>query len=250
MPFFDHIAELRRRLVYIVLFVFIGSLVLYLDIFYEPVFAFVMHPVTPVLAKLGVHKLIVLGPFEAFIVRFKVALIACVILGSPFITYQIGSFFLPALKPKERRGFVPFVLAIAFFFALGAAFCYSFVLGPGFYWLATQGGAMIQQQALADRWLTGVLLFMLAFGIGFETPVVVFVLVYTGIVPYAKMRKNWRVAYLVISVVAAFSTPDWSWFSMTSLAVSMIILYEGAMAFSWVLLRKKIKAERLAELGA
>ena len=83
-----------------------------------------------------------------------------------------------------------------------------------------------------------------------RTPVVVFILISTGLVPYKKMRQNWRVAYLVISTVAAFSTPDWSWFSMTALAVCMVVLYEGAMALSWVLLRKKIKAQQLAEIGA
>ena len=69
------------------------------------------------------------------------------------------------------------------FFLLGAAFCYQYVLGPGFTWLATQGGSQLQLLPLADRWITGVLLFMFAFGVGFQTPVVVFVLVYTEIVP-------------------------------------------------------------------
>jgi sec-independent protein translocase protein TatC len=249
MPFFDHVAELRQRLFYVILFIFAGSLVIY-GFAWEPVLRFVMAPVTPVLTQLGVKHLIYQGPFEAFVIRFKVSAIACLIVGSPFIAWQIGAFFLPALKPKERKWFIPIVLAVAFFFILGAAFCYMVVLTPGFTWLATQGGAELQLLPLADKWITGVLLFMVAFGVGFQTPVVVFGLVYTEIVPYAKMRKNWRVAYLVISIVAAIATPDWSWFSMTALGVCMIILYEGAMALSWLLLRKKIKAQALAEIEA
>lgn len=250
MPFFDHIAELRKRMVYIVLFVFLGSLVLYANIFYQPILQFVMHPIQPVLHDLGIKQLITLGPFEPFMVRFKVAIVATLIIGSPFITYQIMAFFLPALRPKERKWVVPIFIALVFFFLLGAAFCYSFILGPGFKWLATQGGPSIAMQPLADKWLTGIMLFMLAFGIGFETPVVVFGLVYTELVPYKTMRKNWRYAYLIISLVAAFATPDWSWLSMGSLAACMVVLYEGSMAFSWVLLRKKIKAQQLAEVEA
>jgi sec-independent protein translocase protein TatC len=250
MPFFEHIAELRQRLFYIIIFIFAGSLAIY-AFAWEPVLAFIMAPINPVLAQIHVARLITLGPFDPFVVRFKVSAIACIIAGSPFLAWQVGGFFLPALKPKERRWFVPLVLAIAFFFMLGAAFCYKVVLTPGFGWLASQGGSQLAIQPLADQWITGVLLFMVAFGVGFQTPVVVFALVYTEIVPYAKMRKNWRVAYLVISCVAALATPDWSWFSMTALGVSMIILYEGAMALSWVLLRKKIKAAReLEEVAA
>jgi sec-independent protein translocase protein TatC len=249
MPFFEHLAELRWRLAFILMFVFFFSLVLYF--FWEPIYYTLMLPITPVLKSLGIQKPIATGVFEIFIFRFKVALFAACFIGSPVITYHILKFFLPALRPQERRWFVPGVFAVVFFFLLGAGFCWRFILGPGFLWLLTQGGPVVTILPMADKLLTSVLLFMLAFGIGFETPVVVFLLIVTGLVPYAKLRKNWRVAYLTITIVSAVVTPDWSWISMGSLALAMIILYEGAMAASWVLLRKRIRAQALAaEAGA
>ena len=245
MPFFEHLAELRVRLAYIVIFLFVGSLALYFV--WEPIYHTIMIPVTPVLASMHVTRPIATGVFEIFIFRFKVAFFAAVILGSPFIVYHILAFFLPALKPKERKWFVPTLAGIVFFFLLGAGFCWKFILGPGFAWLLSQGGDVVQVLPMADKLLSSVLLFMLAFGVGFETPVVVFLLVSTGIVPYAKLRKNWRVAYLTISIVSATVTPDWSWISMGSLAIAMIILYEGAMAASYLLMRKRIKAQALEE---
>ncbi|HEY3317493.1 MAG TPA: twin-arginine translocase subunit TatC [Coriobacteriia bacterium] len=247
MPFFQHLAELRRRLAFVILFVFFFSLVLYFV--WKPIYDTLMIPITPVLQELHIDKPIATGVFEIFIFRFKVALFGAILLGSPLIAYQTMAFFLPALKEKERRWFVPGLLSTVFFFLLGAGFCWGFILRPGFLWLLTQGGDVVRIMPMADKLLSSVLLFMLAFGIGFETPVVVFLLIATGMVPYQKMRKNWRIAYLVISIVSAVVTPDWSWISMGSLAVAMIVLYEGAMAASWLVLRKRIKAEALAEAG-
>jgi sec-independent protein translocase protein TatC len=245
MPFFEHLAELRRRLAYVLLYVIIASLVLYF--FWEPIWNTLMLPVFPVMKQVGMPKPVANTVFGVFIFRFKVATFAAVLLGFPFIAYQILAFFLPALKPKERKWFVPSLLAVIFFFLLGAFFCWRLILGPGFEWLLTQGGDVLQLLITADSLLMSVLLFMLAFGIGFETPVVVFLLVATGLVPYKKLRQNWRYAYLVISIVSATVTPDWSPYSMGGLAIAMILLYEGAMAASWLLLRKRIKAQELAE---
>ncbi len=247
MPFFEHLAELRRRLALVILFVFFFSLVLYF--FWEPIYYTLMIPIAPVLKQLNIPKPIATGVFEIFIFRFKVALFGALLLGSPVIAYHTLAFFLPALRERERRWFVPVLFAVVFFFLLGAFFCWRLILTPGFLWLLTQGGDVVSILPMADKLLSSVLLFMLAFGIGFETPVVVFLLIASGMVSYQKMRKNWRIAYLVISIVSATVTPDWSWISMGSLALAMILLYEGAMATSWLLLRKRIKAQQLEEAG-
>jgi sec-independent protein translocase protein TatC len=244
MPFLEHLVELRKRLAYVILFLFFFSLALYFV--WEPIYNTLMLPLVPVMAQLHIAKPIATGVFEIFIFRFKVAIFGALLFGSPFVAYHVLAFFLPALRPKERKWFVPALISVIFFFLLGALFCWKFILGPGFLWLLTQGGDVVTVLPMADKLLSSVLLFMLAFGIGFETPVVVFLLISTGMVPYQKMRKNWRIAYLIISIVSAVVTPDWSWISMGSLAVAMIILYEAAMAASWIVLRKRIKAQQLA----
>lgn len=248
MPFFEHLAELRKRLAVVVIFLFVFSLALYFV--WEPIYNTLMIPVTPILHDMGINKVVALGVFEVFIFRFKVAFFAACIIGSPVIAYHVLAFFLPALRPQERKWFLPTLIAVVFFFLLGAFFCWKFILFPGFTWLLSQGGSVVQVMPQADKMLTSVLLFLLAFGVGFETPVVVFLLIATGLVSYEKMRKNWRIAYLTICIVSAAVTPDWSWVSMGSLAIAMIILYEGSMAASYVMLRRRIKARQLAEAGA
>jgi sec-independent protein translocase protein TatC len=243
MPFFDHIAELRKRLLRVVVVVFFGSMVLYY--WGLGIFDVLMKPV---MASLPGTKFIALGPFELFAVRYQVGLYAALVLFSPYIFWETGAFFLPALKQKERRWVVPIFLAVVIFFLLGIAFCYFYVLGPGFVWLHSQGGGIVEEQPRASEYLSGVMLFLLGFGAGFQTPVVVFGLVYLEIVPYKQLRENWRIVYVVLMVVASVATPDWSPVTMGLLFAALLVLYEGSMLLARVLLNKKIKAQQLAEL--
>ena len=90
---------------------------------------------------------------------------------------------------------------------------------------------------------------MLGFGIGFELPVIVFYLVIFNIVPYAKLRESWRVVYVVLMLVASAATPDWSPYTMGGLYVALVGLYEISMLLARVTLRKRIAAQKRAELG-
>jgi sec-independent protein translocase protein TatC len=243
MPFFDHIGELRKRLLRVIVVVFAGSMVLYY--WGLQIFDVLMKPV---MTSLPGIEFIALGPFELFAVRYQVGLYAACVFFSPYIFWESGAFFLPALKPKERKWFVPIFIAVVIFFLMGIAFCYFYVLGPGFAWLHSQGGNVIAQQPRASEYLTGVMLFLLGFGAGFQTPVVVFGLVYLEIVPYKKLRENWRVVYVTLMIIASVATPDWSPVTMGLLFGALMVLYEGSMALARVLLSKKIKAQQLAEL--
>ncbi len=243
MPFFEHIAELRKRLLRVVIIVFAASCVLYY--WGWDIYTVLMKPV---FASLPGVKPMAFGPFELFAVRYEVGLYASAVLFFPYITYEILAFFLPALREKERRWFVPIFFAIVFFFLMGALFCYFFVLGPGFSWLHSQGGGVVVETPRAGDYFTGVMLFLLGFGAGFQTPIVVFALVYLEIVPYKKLRENWRVVYVVLMVVASVATPDWSPVTMGLLFAALLVLYEGSMLVARILLNKKIAAQRLAEL--
>lgn len=242
MPFFDHIAELRRRLM--VLFVVIGLMSLGAYFLTDQIYTFLLAPVS-FLFESG--KAITLSPLEAMTIRFKLGLWAAVVAGFPIIIWQVFAFFLPALKPKERRWFVPtFVIAVVLFF-VGCAFCYKLILPPSMQWLVSQNGEIFQLLPKGAEVITVVTFFLIGFGLAFETPIVVFYLVYFGVVSYEKLRKNWRVVYVVISVIAAGVTPDWSPVSMGALAGAMIALYEISMFLVRVLLSRKIARQRLAE---
>lgn len=244
MPFFDHIAELRKRLIVIVATLGIGSTVLYK--WGWNIFDYVMAPITPLLHG---QKWVVLSPWGPFGQRFTVAFYASIVLGSPIILWQIMAFFLPALKPKERRYVVPTFIAMVVLFVGGVAFCYGVILDTAFGWIIGQAGAHLALMPDAKLYFQGVILLLLGFGIGFELPVVVFYLVIFNIVPYSRLRASWRYVYVVLMIVASVATPDWSPWTMGALYVALVVLYEISMLLARVTLNKRIAAQKAAELA-
>ncbi len=263
MPFLDHLAELRHRIIAIVITIGVGAMVMY--IFTPTIIGWLFAPISPYLKE---NSIFLLGPFEAFTFRFKIATYAAVVLTSPIWLYQVLAFFLPALKPEERKWFWPALISIITLFVAGNLFCHYFVLRPSFEWLLAQanGGvdlfkyyAMVTGQTAkenltvslsvlpqAQQFLGGMFLLMLAFGIMFELPVMLFFLLYIGVLKYASLRKNWRYSYVVLVAFATLTTPDWSPVTMGSLFIAVVLLYEGTLALARVTLNKKIRQQALA----
>jgi len=274
MPFLSHLAELRQRIMVIVLTIGIGSVVAYP--FTATIVDWLFGPIAPYLTN---NALYLFGPFEAFLFRFKVGFYAALILTSPVWLYQLLAFFLPAMKPNERKYFMPTFLAILVLFIAGTLFCHQFVLPISFQWLLSQanggidlsqsltalanwlhqwipfigGGALVahhfnvtlQTLGGADQFLGGVVIFMVAFGITFELPVLMFFLMGIGIVKYHKLRQNWRWVYLGLLTFASLATPDWSWVTIAVLFVVASVLYEITMVLARVVFAERIKQQRL-----
>jgi len=243
MPFFDHIAELRRRIVVIAVTLLVGSMVLYT--WGWEIYGFVMGPVLRILEV----QPQIFTPFGTFGLRFTVAFYAAIVVGSPIILWQIMAFFLPALRDKERRYVVPTFIAGVLLFAAGVAFCYFVILDTAFTWILAQGGTTVGVTPDAVKYFQGVVLMLIGFGVGFELPVIVFYLVIFNIVPYAKLRASWRVVYVVLMLVASAATPDWSPWTMGGLYAALVVLYEMSMLLARVTLRKRIAEQKRAELG-
>jgi sec-independent protein translocase protein TatC len=237
MPLMEHLGELRKRLAVVLAVVGVGAVGLY---FYtEPIYRFVVAPVWPILQG---AKPIATGWLQPMMVRFSLSIWSAVVLASPLIAWQTLAFFLPALRPKERKWVVPTFAAMVVLFLGGVAFCYTLILGPSFAWLAEQSGDFIRLTPTAEDMLTVVEFFLLGFGIAFQTPVVVFYLVFFGVIPYATLRENWRTVYVIIVVLSAMITPDFSPVAMGALSVAMIILYEISLALVRIVLARRIKA--------
>jgi len=242
MPFLSHLAELRQRLAILVGVLLVVALGLYF--FTDPIWKVLTGPVVFLLPG---GKGTTLSPLEAMTLKFKIAIWSSVLVCSPLVIWQTFAFFLPALKPKERRWFVPTFVAAVILFMGGVTFCYQVVLHTSVSWLAAQNGQIFTLLPRAQDVLTVVTFFLVGFGIAFETPIVVFYLVYFGVIQYEKLRKNWRVVYVAIAIIAAMITPDWSPISMGALAIAMVVLYELSMATVRVVLARKIAAQKLAE---
>lgn len=246
MSLMEHLGELRMRLVRIVVCLIVATLVFYLGT--DTVVQFLLAPVAQYmpLDESGQVQLNVFGAFDAFSVRITVALWTALVATAPITLWQILAFFLPALKPKERKWFVPTFIAALCLFIGGTVFCYCIILNPAFQWLTDQatGFAIIMPEAA--QWVDIIIKFELGFGIGFEMPLVVFYLVMFGIIPYKKLRASWRGMYVGLLIFSAMVTPDASPVTMGLMFAAMVVLYEISLLAARVGLAKRIKRQEEA----
>ena len=241
MPLMDHLGELRRRLMIIVVCLLVSACVLYM--ISPQIIEFLTLPIQEFIPD----KLVVLNAFGGFSLKFLVALFAAAVVCSPIIFWEILAFFLPALKQNERRMVLPtFFIAVALF-VLGMVFCYAFCLNAAFQFLMGESASIGTVMPEAADYVKYVILFLLAFGIAFELPLVVFYLILFDIVPYKTMRANWRYVYIGLMVLSAVVTPDASPVTMVILFAALLALYEVALFVARIALARKIKRQKEAE---
>ena len=183
----------------------------------------------PIKQYLPAEGLTVLSVLGGFTIRFKVALFLGVIICSPIIIWELMAFFLPALKPNERKWVVPTVAALVILFLLGMVFDYFVAEPAAFGWLIEQSGDIANVVANAEDYISMIMLLMVGFGIAFEIPLVIFYLVVFHIVPYSVMRMQWRYIYVGMMVLSAVVTPDASPVTMIVMFASLVGLYEIAL---------------------
>ena len=191
MPLLDHLGELRRRLTIMIVSVLITAIVVYeatpviIDVLLDPIRPFLPGGQLSVLTALG-----------GFTVRFKVAIFAGIIVCTPILVWEIMAFFLPALKPNERRWVIPTVAALIVLFFLGMVFCYFIILKTAFGWLYEQSSDFAAVVAQAEDYISIIMLLEIGFGVAFELPLVIFYLTIFHIVPYKTLRSGWRYVYV------------------------------------------------------
>ncbi len=249
MPLFDHLGELRMRLVRIVACLAIAVVVFYMA---TPIMGqFLLLPIAEFLPKdvNGFASLQAIDPFEGFSVRFKISLWASLVACAPVILWQILAFFLPALKPSERKWFIPTFAAAVGLFIFGTVFCYLVILNPAFQWLTDQAAGLGYVAPRMTSYIDIIIKFELGFGIAFELPLVVFYLVIFDVIPYKKLRNSWRMVYVVLMVISAMATPDASPVTMLLMFAAMVGMYEVSLLISRVVLSKRIKKQN-EELAA
>jgi sec-independent protein translocase protein TatC len=250
MPLFDHLGELRMRLVRIVVCLAVAVCVFYIS---APIMGqFLLLPIAEYLpfdAETGYTQLIALDPFEAFTVRFEIALFFAAIATSPVTLWQLLAFFLPALKPNERKWFIPTFIAACILFVIGIVFCYTVILNAAFQWLTDQADGLGYVAPRMTSYIGMIIKFEICFGLAFELPLIIFYLVIFDVVPYKKLRDSWRTVYIVLMVICAVVTPDASPITMLLMFAAMIALYELSLFVARIVLAKRIKKQN-AELSA
>lgn len=251
MSLMEHLGELRMRLVRVLACLLVAMCVFYLA---TPTIAqFLLAPVADFMPKddAGNVMLNVFGAFDAFSVRISIALWAAAVACAPVILWQILAFFLPALKPRERKWFIPTFIAAVCLFVGGVVFCYCLILNPAFEWLTSQAAGFAAVFPEASQWVDIIIKFELGFGLAFELPLIVFYLVMFEVVPYAKLRASWRVVYIVLLVASAVITPDASPVTMLLMFAALVALYEISLLAARIGLKKRIEHQKAqAEIDA
>ena len=228
-PLLEHLAELRKRL----LVCCVGIIIAFFGFYFvsADIYNFLVHPLAVATEGQVGRRMIFTGLHEAFLTQVKVAFFASICFSFPVLSVQIWRFIAPGLYSKEKRAFLPFILATPLFFILGASFVYYMVIPLAwdfflsFEQSAGNGILPMQLEPKVDEYLSLIMRLIIAFGICFELPVLIVLLTKVGLTNSKGLKNKRKYAVLIAFVVAAVITPP-DVISQILLAVPIIVLYE------------------------
>lgn len=274
-PLLDHLVELRKRLIVSVAAIVVGFVVCFY--FAEPIFKLLLYPFQVAAEMFAAQKasgghgagpfdllfvltgikdppagsgedlgLVFTAPLEFFFTKLKLAGFGAVVLTFPVLAWQVYAFVAPGLYKRERRAFLPFLLAAPALFILGGALVYYLIL-PFVLWFSLSQqiigeGIAVQLLPKVSDYLTLVTTLLLAFGLCFQLPVVLTLLGMAGIVNSAMLWKGWRYAVFAVVVVAAIVTPP-DPISQLMLATPIVALYFISIGCVKLIEKRRDKAE-------
>jgi len=229
MSFLDHLEELRKRLLVSMIAVAVGFFVCWA--FAEQIFGYLQAPLTQYLPK-G-DKLAFTRLTAPFFLYMKVAFFAGLFVAAPVILLQLWLFIAPGLYKKERRLAAPFIIFGSLFFIIGGYFGYRYLL-PATCSFFVETGKQFKQMVTVDDYFGFASTIILACGVVFETPILIFFLARLGIVTPAFLIQKFKYAVVLAFVIAAVVTPTPDMVTQAALAVPMILLYLIGVAVAYL----------------
>lgn len=255
MKFWDHFKELRRRVIFSVIFFICAFCVTYF--FAREIYNFLLIPLKEIVVdfeKLNTNfGLIYTDITEVFFVYLRVSFLAALLLSIPFWLWQTYSFIAPGLYENEKRVILPYMIATPILFSLGAgiAYYYIFPLAWKFFisvgYETEYGGLTMEFMPSVSEYLDLVVQLMLAFGMAFQIPVFILILVHFGIIDVQFLIQKRKIAIIGIFILAAFLTPP-DIVSQIGLAIPMLILYELTV-ITCLYLRRLKKSKSIKNLN-
>ena len=232
MTLVEHLGELRRRILISVAAFLVGATVAFVA--YNWILGILKHPYCQVApSHCGFY---VTGPLDGLALRVKIAAYGGIFLASPVWLWELWRFITPGLNPKEKRYAIPFIVATISLFALGAAV--AFLIFPhALQWLDSIGGPSLTQILDPNKYLSLIILLMVAFGVTFEFPVLLVSLELAGVLTPQQLSSWRRWAIIGIVVLAGVITPSSDPFSMLAMAIPLYVFYEISIIIGKIVLR-------------
>lgn len=242
MSLMEHLVELRGRLIKCAIAIAIGGAIGWL--LFTPVVNLLAQPLQDLAGKNHNVKadFLSLDPLEIFLLRIKMSAYLGIVITMPFLLWQLWQFVAPGLYQNERRYAAAFVASATFLFALGAAIAF-YTLAPALTFLQSMGGGNVEYQYTLQNYVMLVVFMMLAFGAGFQFPILLVFLQLVGVVTPQKLSSFRRFAVVLIFVVAAVITPSADPISLFALAVPMTIFYEISIIIGRIVAGRRARAE-------
>ena len=240
----SHLAELRERLIYCIVSLFVIFSVSYM--FADHIYSFLVQPYADaVQSDIENRRLIFTALQEAFLTYLKVSFFVAIFLTSPIILMQIWKFIAPGLYKNEKKALLPYLLATPILFFLGGSLVYYLVMPLAIkFFLSFETASLsnslpIELEAKVNEYLSLIMKMIFAFGLSFQLPVVLSLLARIGVIDSKFLRERRKYVVVIIFAAAAILTPP-DPITQIGLAIPLLILYELSI-FSVSIIEKKAK---------
>ncbi|MGB9734758.1 MAG: twin-arginine translocase subunit TatC [bacterium] len=249
--FWDHLEELRKRIIISIVFVAIGATAGFY--FAEDLLDLIEFPLrsrlhlsihSPYISMITVAhpiKLVFIKPIEAIWTYLKLGLIAGLVITLPFVLYELWLFIKPGLYPNERKYVRIFVISGGLFFLIGGIFSFVIVLPFAIHFLLSVGGGNLLPMISVGEYVDFCLQLILSFGLIFELPFAILILVAIGIVTPKALAEKRRYAIVGAFILGAILSPSPDVFNQTLIAVPLILLYEIGILLSRIFVSRRKK---------
>jgi sec-independent protein translocase protein TatC len=237
MSFLEHLDELRKRIIYSAVSIFVGFLIAF--IFIQQLFDFVMKPLQAGLPS-GQH-LVYTEPTEAFVLYLTIAGITGAVIALPLVMTQVWLFIAPGLYSHEKKMAIPFVVLSTIFFILGAAFSHYVVFPLTWKFFVSFTSDYLTFMPRIEPAFALYIKMVLAFGLVFQMPTIVLFLARMGVVTAGFLWKHTKYALLIIVIVSAIVTPDGGGVSLVAMSVPLFFLYLLSIGLAWTFGKRRKK---------
>ena len=252
MPLIEHLIELRNRLLWSIGALVVGFVLCYLVA--EEMYRFLVQPLADLMEGQPGRRMIYTALHEAFFTQLKVAFFGSVCLTFPIVAGQLWAFIAPGLYKKERRAFLPFLLATPILFVMGAALVY-YLIFPlawqffmSFETAGAEGTLAIVMEPKVNEYLSLVMKLIFAFGLSFQLPVVLMLMARAGMVTSKGLAEKRKYAVVLTFATAALLTPP-DIISQIGLGIPILLLYEISILGTKLVEKKRAEREVTDEIS-